>query len=567
MDHQPGEVPLEDSQHWQPARLPSGLPNVDLWARVRRRLPVLDAAEKAIAKERSELAIAWNRTLPVNRLPNELLVSIFAQVADALSISRSRLSGRYPSTQWMKLILVCHYWRDVAYASPKLWRVIHMRSPAYTERALALSSPATIDVSFALHKSNPKNLELLQPHAHRLRSLHFVVVETVWKSSIIALLQNDNGVPALETLQLPFFWRNAGLGEPKDGEFVDLQLTAERCPRLQSLAVAHTVAPQDIEVYARLRKLSLRDCRCAFSFDHFLDALDASSNLENLVLDSFLERIEGDWVGRAATGRSPLSLRHLKLLQVINHPPVYTSRFLSHILLSPSVSVRIDCEAADPLEVDLTETVAAMLPSNPAIVLPALALAKEVVVDVYGSEYLLSGFVEPRVRGKDLITLRLGPSLNQDWSGFSAHGARDLLSVFASAPLTTLDFTGDCGDVTVETWAEIFTRYPLLDTLKLGQVGTTETAFAGLMAATPLPDLPVPCPSLRSVTVVGPFFEEAIDVMLQCLRDRAGKGYRLERVGMELLGMFEGDEELMDTAYMPQLRELVSEAKYAFTLV
>ncbi|KAI1786890.1 hypothetical protein LXA43DRAFT_746560 [Ganoderma leucocontextum] len=557
MNHQPTKVPPEgstdSSQHWRPVRQPSD--TGDLCAQVHQRLPVLDPTEKATTKERSERAMAWNRTLPVNRLPNELLVSIFAEVADALSAGHSTfyIGRHHLRTKWMKLILVCRYWRDVAYASPKLWRVIHMRSPAHTERALALSSPATIDVSFGYSRPNLENIKLLQPHAHRLRSLN-LNLDPACESAVIALFQGDGGMPALETLQLPPYGRKAGM---KDVEFVDLQLTAERYPRLGSLTLAFTVAPQDIKVYTRLRNLSLRDCRCDFSFHHFLDVLDAATNLEGLRVDSILQRIKGDWAGSLATGRKPVCLRHLKSLELFHHPAVYTSRFLSHVLLSPIVSVWIVCDNDDALEEDVMETVAAMLPSDPAIVLPALALAKGAVVVADGSNYSLSCSVEPHSPEEDLIKLEIGSSLIADWSGYLAHGVHDLLNVLPSAPLTTLSFTGDCDDVTAETWTEIFTRYPLLDTLELVEAEFAETVFAGLMAATPPPDSPVPCPRLRSVSMVAPFFEEAIDVMLQCLRDRAGKGYYLEHVRISLQGQVYEDP-LMETDYVPELEELVS---------
>ncbi|KAI1797035.1 hypothetical protein LXA43DRAFT_1089557 [Ganoderma leucocontextum] len=294
-------------------------------------------------------------------------------------------------------------------------------------------------------------------------------------------------------------------------------------------------------------------------FDHFLDALAASTNLEILELVSVLQRIQGDWVEDMVAGRNPLSLRHLKSLVLIAHPPVYTSRFLSHVLLSPAVSVRIDGYLGSVVERDVTETVSAMLPSNPAIVLPALVLAKEAVINIYEPEYSLSCSVEPRERGSHLITLLIQSSLIPQWNDFSSHhGARDLLNVLASAPLTKLDFVGDCGDVAAETWTEIFNTYPLLETLYLGITGTTKTAFTGLMDAGPTSDSPVACPRLRSVEISGPFFKKAIDVALRCLRDRAEKGYRLETISVDLWGD-RRDDTLLETKYTPQLQELVTD--------
>ncbi len=358
-------------------------------------------------------------------------------------------------------------------------------------------------------------------------------------------------MPALETLQLPF---QAKTRESPDDDFVDLQLTPERYPCLRSLTIVFTVAPQDIQVYAHLRKLSLHYCRCYFSFNHFLDALNASTSLDTLDLESVLQRIEGDWAGSIATHRNALSLHHLKSLRLIGHPPVYTSRFLSYILLSPTVSVWIN-SCFDDVFGAVAETIVTMLPLNPATVLPTLTLAKEAVVDANSTGYSLRGSCEPRGRGAHLMTFQFRPLSSFTQTDFSAHGARDLLSVFASAPLTTLDFTGDCGKVAAEVWVEIFNRYPLLETLNLGHYGPTKAVFAGLRDANPTPRSHVPCPRLQSVSIVGLFSKTAIEVMLQCLRGRAERGHRLGSISIDVCG--QDALRVMEITYIPRLREVV----------
>ena len=465
-----------------------------------------------------------------------------------------------PEHQVDQIIKVCRHWRDVAYSSPTLWRAILMRSTAYTQRALALSTPATVDTFFVNCQTILKNLKLLRPHTQRLRSLSFEGIGMSWKSAVFALFQGDNGMPALETLELPL--AQGSVSNPPDDDFVDIQLTPERFPYLRSLAVALVVAPQDIQVYARLRKLSLNTCRCDFSFRHFLDALAASTKLEVLTLISVLQRIQGDWmhVARDVPSKNPLSLRHLESLSLVDHPPIYTSRFLSHVLLSPTVSLRIRGDLGDVAEGDVTETVSALLPPKPTVVVPALALVTGVFVDMCDSEYSLIGDVGQGRARASLVILDIYSSAINEWRGNSSHhGARDLLSVFGSAPLTTLRFTADCGVVAAETWI-----YPLLETLSLGILDTTETAFTGLMNAPPTTDSPVPCPGLRSISVTGRFDEGSLDATLRCLRDRAEKGHRLETIMMDLWGS-QGDNLSFETHYSPLLKELVAEASCVFS--
>ena len=80
----------------------------------------------------------------------------------------------------------------------------------------------------------------------------------------------------------------------------------------------------------------------------------------------------------------------------------------------------------------------------------------------------------------------------------------------------------------------MFNKYSLLETLRLSHASTTETVFAGVRNAEPPQDSPVPCPSHQSVSIEAMFFEEAVYVLLQCLRDRAEKGYRLKHVSLAL---------------------------------
>ncbi|PIL35347.1 hypothetical protein GSI_02072 [Ganoderma sinense ZZ0214-1] len=368
-------------------------------------------------------------------------------------------------------------------------------------------------------------------------------------------------MPALESLEIPL--STPETQEPRDDDFVDLQLTSERFPRLQSLTTALTVAPQDIQVYARLRKLSLSDCPCNFSFSHFLEALAAATSLESLELVTVLQRIQGEWVGSAITSKNPLSLQHLKVLELVAHPPIYTSRFLSHVLLSPSAIVWINGDLGGVAEPDIAETISAMLPPNPANILPALALVPDAIIRAYGAEYSLSCSIEPRIEDSPLISLLIGSSAIPFWSGSSSHhAARDLLSVLTCAPLTKLNFQADCSDIAPETWAEIFSKYPLLENLELGiaGLGTTETAFAGLMNAAAAPNSLVPCPRLRTVGIMGQFSEDALDTTLRCLRDRAAKGHQLETITMDLWGAEVGREDVrLKTTYVPQLQELVKD--------
>ena len=194
-------MPLEETPPEIAARSAS-LSGSQLYVQVRQHSAVLGGTEKAITRVRSEHVVAWNRSLPVNRLPNELLVSIFADVQletangpHHTTMPFPDLFGPpYPTTgKWMVLILICRYWCDVVYGSPMLWRNIFIRSLMLTQHALVLSSLATVDVMFGFDSlaSTAQNLKLLQQHTRRLRSLVFVVIWCQWNPAVLTLLRTS----------------------------------------------------------------------------------------------------------------------------------------------------------------------------------------------------------------------------------------------------------------------------------------------------------------------------------------------------------------------------------------
>lgn len=359
-------------------------------------------------------------------------------------------------------------------------------------------------------------------------------------------------------------------GEPGDGDFVDIRLTHQKFPQLRSLTSTLIVVPQNSQLYVHLHKVSLHQCRCN-SLDLFLDALAASANLQSLELYSTLQHIQLEGVHRyrrTVTRRHPVSLGHLESLRLIANPPANTSQFLSHLRLPPTVSVTIVPAFGD--EDVLGEDVAgplvatALLPSNPGLVLPSLGLIRAVTIHVDDKEYSLRGSIEP---DKYLITLELeSSSISQSWSLFSPHAMCNLANIFAFAPLTTLIFHGNCDQVGVETWRRIFHTYPLLNTLDTGD--TFRITATVVWALTPMgtPNLLVPCPNLQHLTVTGEFPEEDMERMLECLIDRENKGCWLESISIELCGFDEEDGMVMEVEYMPDLRDLVSNVNFKFTL-
>ncbi|KAI1785893.1 hypothetical protein LXA43DRAFT_99918 [Ganoderma leucocontextum] len=97
---------------------------------ISRRIAELDIGAKnkivdAISQERLEFKNLWNRSLPINRLPNELLVQIFVSgVHSELFDSDSDLWvtwRRGPPPSFSKIMGTCRLWRDIILGTPALW--------------------------------------------------------------------------------------------------------------------------------------------------------------------------------------------------------------------------------------------------------------------------------------------------------------------------------------------------------------------------------------------------------------------------------------------------------------
>ncbi|KAH9915593.1 uncharacterized protein BXZ73DRAFT_81318 [Epithele typhae] len=107
------------------------------------------ASSTALGHERIllDLDTDWSSTPPINRLPIELLLRVFAacfQPARPVNDEPKRTHRRRKV-----LLLVCRAWRDVIEAAPDLWTFITPHMPARLFKlVLSRSKHATLDISF-----------------------------------------------------------------------------------------------------------------------------------------------------------------------------------------------------------------------------------------------------------------------------------------------------------------------------------------------------------------------------------------------------------------------------------
>ncbi|KAJ3540378.1 hypothetical protein NMY22_g4320 [Coprinellus aureogranulatus] len=110
-----------------------------------------------------------NASLPVNRLPPEILLTIFEILK---TYAKEEQGNGEPPLSWFRVTFVCRRWRTIALDSPSLWTTIDCMNPAVADVMLARSKNALLDVS-CTNWMSPRDEEALRnvlSQAERIRS-------------------------------------------------------------------------------------------------------------------------------------------------------------------------------------------------------------------------------------------------------------------------------------------------------------------------------------------------------------------------------------------------------------
>ncbi|KAM5545617.1 hypothetical protein V8D89_000655 [Ganoderma adspersum] len=521
---------------------------------------------KAISNQPLQLKILWNLSLPINRLPCELLVHIFILVHSEYVFDPNELSespGLAFRSALSKLMGTCRRWRDVIVETPAFWCVVSLEhsDTKWMELCLARSLPAPIEIWARVPTwCKPDRLKVVHPLGHRIRSLCFAV-HTCWLQDVDTsgrdwplrlLFGNINGVPvmpALEKLNLAV----AGHTSHRRWDYSsgDLELTLRHCPHLRSLSLAGMFAPQDTALYSDLRTLSLTTCSHTLTIDQFLDALALCSQLETLYLKDTLNRFSdsADWTQRDPDPRRPLiSFPRLDTLVVSENGATCTSRFLAHIHVRASVrrleiSAKVEPRASDP---SVAVALSGMLPPRPADALEPLSIATAVKV-CSCCRKCCGGVRSIRVRTGRTPKTPLPVTV----ATCCVRGSvRELVGVLGHETVTALEVEDVYPDA-VESWAEVFRAFPRLERLSVcgprprwhGISAGIENVFLGLHAASHsdsdsegegegvlAPGLA--CPNLLHVSVECEGRTALYEAIRTCVRYRSGRGVVLGQLDL-----------------------------------
>ncbi|KAI0688880.1 hypothetical protein C8Q76DRAFT_634873 [Earliella scabrosa] len=240
-------------------------------------------SERDILESRLEQAVRMQS--PVQRLPNDLLASIFSiAVLDGEDEDPITLSN---------LMLVCQYWREVAINSPMLWTRIAMGTHHSTDRAIlkldrSKTAPLHVCLDFSPRmehgtvstESIVTAMDLVRPAIWRWKSFHLIVPSRPQAHAALSRCKEE--APQLEVVSIHV---SHSMQEDHYSK-APLPLFERNTPRLRSSSFTSFNFSWDIALLSNLRVLKLGGYWNGFSpsVDVIVKTLRACPQLEELVL-------------------------------------------------------------------------------------------------------------------------------------------------------------------------------------------------------------------------------------------------------------------------------------------
>ena len=504
-----------------------------------------------------------NITQPACQLPNELLVHIFTIYAQISSYNNTAIGGY----SWMKLLMVCKHWYNVACATPKLWQNIKVKSfnMEWVSLCLTRSAAAQIDVILCSGWTHPEIYFALASHIHRIRELHLVGVSSYWSSQLPALLRP--GAPSLETLQII---HSATFPASENPKFIGPNFTPEHFPRLHNLYLTSSQAPNDAAIYSNLCELVLNACTYAGTFQSFIMNIRSAHRLTYILLDDFLSQFPlNDVFLSIPPIRSNPLLRLTKLI-VWNDSVKHISGFLSHLNFTTE---RLALWGRYPRsgENEVSHPLFELLPVTGLddSCVPSLERAKTVELEAYTSFKVSIGEGNGP---SDLVELHCDA---RHWEPTLESGLYTLSRILrpVGSRLVRLSVNSQQDLVDWNDWACAFRTLPALEEIVIDGFGSSDAFWLGLEEAsresetTGVEDrIPPTCPRLRSVVYCqkSGLDEVTFEAMVECLEYRETRGAaaleELEMVyhGMRMPSGTEAEFVMLTEKYVPRLRELVN---------
>ena len=281
-----------------------------------------------------------NAVLPVNQLPNELLLEIFnlilgdVDVRHVLSMDAEECQ-RSDYRQLYTLTHVCQRWRAVAIQSPRLWTSVNFRHRTELMTFAKRSFPLPFALYMQISKSSvAESLLVLRQYSSRLSALH-----VFFSGGNIAIPQDvffSLDAPHLESITIswdlskPMLCRNVLSG------------MSNSTPRLRALALVpvFTRNPIDISLLPALTHLYLScQYRSHIFINQLLSLLASTPALEWLQFSSLPTSYD-------SSKPQPVALVHLKTILFARRCGYGACMELLRMLTTPSLT-RVYVDASE----------------------------------------------------------------------------------------------------------------------------------------------------------------------------------------------------------------------------
>ncbi|KAI0067620.1 hypothetical protein BV25DRAFT_1794759, partial [Artomyces pyxidatus] len=266
----------------------------------------LDARLHELRNEIQSVQLQRNAIAPISFLPNELLFRIILYHAYSVDIF---------SASWVKAMLVCRRWYEVARSHAQLWSYVsdsvRRQSPSHVWEMLKRSGDYPLTCTFSPMDEEVYVLEMiLKKHMHRVRSLKINGDAKLFSP----LLKEGDRWPILEHLALDS-WGS-------ENTHLSPSLFEHGAPRLRSLEL-NNIGMSGWHYLSNLTNLSLvrgHDGTTPHpSFDVLLATLQRSPSLRRLKLHGYLPSDEEGLMAldRLSTQPFPIDLPLLEHLDVV----------------------------------------------------------------------------------------------------------------------------------------------------------------------------------------------------------------------------------------------------------
>ncbi|KAI0329881.1 hypothetical protein GY45DRAFT_1371268 [Cubamyces sp. BRFM 1775] len=490
-------------------------------------------------------------TVPINRLPTEILVHIFydvkrsSEVDDKCLLLNDMFFPEREVASWFSLLGVCQRWRAIAYDTPLWWpQIINVgkgtKTPLFRFLLQRSVAHADIHVTFTGTNDIGSFLDELEDHLSRLRKLSFQMLP--WSKTQAARVRSFlfNQMPILEELEVSFGrldWEARLVDLPNDDSEksqADLQdgamclrvfLSSPRFPHLNRLRLRNVRLrkPLGLCSSSSLAHLMLHNLRKPTPLSDLLDFLKVCQTLETLVLDRYSYYPDDFSPGHHLP---PIQLSPtLRWIDLQNKDAYDIALFLSRVAISTATCVRIVRPAEHDIASAPLSLVDVDLDCEVALWNDTSLRARDSIRGTYGDAMFAINFER-----EELL-------LDFTW---------EFLRVFGECPVTELNVAG--GHVTdyatAAQWTQVMSRFALLNAISIecyGNWGESHATACLLHAlATTLPGGGVPCPHLQELTFIIPSGDYGgnkaiVQDILTCLAARAAVGQRIHKLRLRAM--------------------------------